>query len=161
MFLQPVKLRFLSIFDPEVIKASAPSSEKSKLYDKSIEANLRYLFTHAASCCMQKSSRPLVCRNTIDLNALHDVPMIANALSSTLLPLKALPISSIPTNPLALAGVQQCEISAATPGVLTTSNNDKSDTFGSNFNNNANGCPIPPDAPKTATYYIIIVGCFY
>mmetsp|Transcript_111981 Transcript_111981/g.219512 ORF Transcript_111981/g.219512 Transcript_111981/m.219512 type:complete len:213 (-) Transcript_111981:130-768(-) len=60
-------------------------------------------------------------------------------MTTTLHPVRALLISSMPTCPLTLAGVQQWEISAATPGVLTTSNKDNSVTLGSNFIRSDNG----------------------
>jgi hypothetical protein len=42
-------------------------------------------------------------------------------------------------------------MSAATPGVLTTSNNASSVTRGSSFRRRARGWPMPPLAPSTAT----------
>lgn len=42
-------------------------------------------------------------------------------------------------------------MSAATPGVLTTSNNASSVTRGSSFRRSARGWPMPPLAPSTAT----------
>ena len=50
-----------------------------------------------------------------------------------------------------VAFVQQWLMSAATPGVLTTSNNASSVTWGSSFNRSARGWPMPPLAPSTAT----------
>lgn len=44
-----------------------------------------------------------------------------------------------------------CDKSAATPGVCTMSYKDNSDTRGLIFRSKERGCPIPPEAPATAT----------
>lgn len=67
------------------------------------------------------------------------------------LPFNALSNSSAPFKPTARLLVSMWERSAATPGVCTISYNDNSVTSGFNFNNKDKGCPIPPDAPQTAT----------
>lgn len=74
------------------------------------------------------------------------------------------------------AGEAMCDRSAATPGVLTTSNRDSSSTRGEIFKSNDNGCdrgqqtsrskssvcrltwPMPPAAPRTTALTIVIDG---
>lgn len=60
---------------------------------------------------------------------------------------KGFPALNAPTLPLLL----QCEISAATPGVLTMSNSDRCSTLPESFMSNDMGWPIPPAAPTIAT----------
>lgn len=45
----------------------------------------------------------------------------------------------------------QCEMSAATPGVLTMSNKDRCSIFPDSLRRRDMGCPMPPAAPTTAT----------
>jgi hypothetical protein len=53
---------------------------------------------------------------------------------------------------LTRAPVSTWLISAATPGVPAISYNDRSVTRGLSFMRRPRGCPIPPAAPKTATF---------
>ena len=64
-------------------------------------------------------------------------------------------LSDIPTCPVTFALVSQWEISAATPGVRTTSNNASSETRGSSLSSSASGCPMPPLAPRTLTLNVL------
>lgn len=57
----------------------------------------------------------------------------------------------VPLRPLTLAGVGMWLRSAATPGVCTMSKRLSSVTLGSSLRSRDRGCPMPPDAPTTAT----------